>query len=182
MREQQNPSTPELHQPLLFAPSELLARPAGRASPSTRRRPHGGRRAVLAHVACDGVGASPGRVGTHGHQLLLDRSRLRFEGEVKNSRVRSRRATAICRGPPAKALAFRRGAGDVGTLVAYDLVSGATQYQADRLMGRSKGYRVLGLREGITVVGYLDEAYQLMRADWRRRDHQGHRPLALARA
>ena len=25
MREQQNPSTPELHQPLLFAPSELLA-------------------------------------------------------------------------------------------------------------------------------------------------------------
>ena len=83
---------------------------------------------------------------------------------------------------PAKSLAFRRGAGTVGTLIAYDLVSGATQYQADRLMGRSKGYRVLGLREGITVVGYLDEAYQLMRADWRRRDHQGHRPLALARA
>ena len=25
MREQQNPSTSELHQPLLFAPSELLA-------------------------------------------------------------------------------------------------------------------------------------------------------------
>ena len=25
MREQQNPSTPKLHQPLLFAPSELLA-------------------------------------------------------------------------------------------------------------------------------------------------------------
>ena len=25
MRDQQNPSTPELHQPLLFAPSELLA-------------------------------------------------------------------------------------------------------------------------------------------------------------
>ena len=25
MREQQNPSTPELHEPLLFAPSELLA-------------------------------------------------------------------------------------------------------------------------------------------------------------
>ena len=45
--------------------------------------------------------------------------------------------------------------GTVGTLIAYDLVSGATQYQADRLMGRSKGYRVLGLREGITVVGYL---------------------------
>ena len=84
MREQQNPSTPELHQPLLFAPSELLACGLrGRASPSTRRRPHGGRRAVLAHVACDGVGASPGRVGTHGHQLLLDRSRLRFEGESR---------------------------------------------------------------------------------------------------
>ena len=83
--------------------------------------------------------------------------------------MRSRRATAICRGPPAKALAFRRGAGDVGTLVAYDLVSGATQYQADRLTGRSKGYRVLGLREGITLVGYLAEARQLIRADWRRR-------------
>ena len=25
MRDQQNPSTPDLHQPLLFAPSELLA-------------------------------------------------------------------------------------------------------------------------------------------------------------
>ena len=66
------------------------------------------------------------------------------------------------------ALAFRRGAGDVGTLVAYDLVSGATQYQADRLMSRS-GYRVLGLREGITLVGYLAEARQLILADWRRR-------------
>ena len=47
-------------------------------------------------------------------------------------------------------------------------MSGATQYQADRLMGRS-GYRVLGLREGITLVGYLAEARQLIRADWRRR-------------
>ena len=82
MREQQNPSTPELHKPLLFAPSELLTCGLrGRASPSSRRRPYGGRRAVLAHVAGDGVGASPGRVGTHGHQLLRARSRLRFEGE-----------------------------------------------------------------------------------------------------
>lgn len=65
------------------------------------------------------------------------------------------------------ALAFRRGVGDVGALVAYDPVSGATEYQADRLMGRSKGYRVLGLRDGITVVGYLSEARQLMRDDHR---------------
>ena len=76
---------------------------------------------------------------------------------------------------PAKSLAFRRGAGTVGTLVAYDLVSGATQYQADRLTSPQMGYRVLGLREGITLVGYLAEARQLMLADWRRRDHQGHR-------
>ena len=68
-----------------------------------------------------------------------------------------------------KALGFSRGAGTVGTLIAYDLASGATQYQADRLTGRSKGYRVLGLREGITLVGYLAEARQLIRADWRRR-------------
>ena len=40
-------------------------------------------------------------------------------------------------------------------------------------MGRSKGYRVLGLREGITAVGYLVEVRQLMRADWRLRAHQG---------
>ena len=52
-----------------------------------------------------------------------------------------------------KSLAFRRGAGTVGTLIAYDLVSGATQYQADRLMGRSQGYRVLGLNDGITAQG-----------------------------
>ena len=36
-------------------------------------------------------------------------------------------------------------------------------------MGREKGYRVLGLREGITLVGYLAEARQLILADWRRR-------------
>ena len=65
-----------------------------------------------------------------------------------------------------KALAFRRGAGTVGTLIAYDLVSGVTRYQADRL---TKGYRVLGLREGITLVGYLAEARQLILEDWRRR-------------
>ena len=53
-------------------------------SQKTVQRNRGAReRAVLAHIAGDGVGASPGRVGTHGHQLLLDRSRLRFERESR---------------------------------------------------------------------------------------------------
>ena len=110
MREQQNPSTPELHQPLLFAPSELLACGLRDAHhhPLVGVRTEG-RRAVLAHVAGDGVGAFPGRVGTHGQQLLLDRPRLRFERESRArvcGRGGLRRSTD---GPTLRRSARRRG-------------------------------------------------------------------------
>ena len=71
MREQQqNPSTPELHQPLLFAPSELLACGLRDAHhhPLVGVRTEDGVRSWRT-AAGAGVGASPGRVGTHGHRV-----------------------------------------------------------------------------------------------------------------
>ena len=57
----------------------------------------------------------------------------------------------------------------VGALIGFDNTTGATQYQADGIMGPSKGYQVFGLRDGITAVGWLTEARTLMRLDWRAR-------------
>ena len=70
MREQQNPSTPDLHQPLLFAPSELLA--CGLSDAHTH--PLVGTRttkgcAVLAHVTSSGLGVAARRVVEDGKLL-----------------------------------------------------------------------------------------------------------------
>ena len=74
---------PNTYQPLLFAPSELLACGLHDAHhhPLVGERTAGRRRSVLAHVTGESVGASSCRVAAHGKQLLLARSRLRFEGE-----------------------------------------------------------------------------------------------------
>ena len=69
----------------------------------------------------------------------------------------------------ARNLTITKCPGRIGVLLGFDNTTGATQYQADKLMGPSQGYQVFGLREGITAVGYLTEARTLMRRDWRER-------------
>ena len=107
MREQQNPSTPELHQPLLFAPSELLAC-------GTRITIHSSASALMTAF---GPGARRRRrrgsiPWSSGHARPPATARsfsTAIRESVKNSRVRSRRATAIYRGPTFRRSARRRG-------------------------------------------------------------------------
>ena len=66
-------------------------------------------------------------------------------------------------------LTIQKGTGRVGALIGFDNTTGATQYQADGLIGPSKGYQVFGLRQGVTAAGWLTEARAMMRRDWRER-------------
>ena len=76
MQEQQNPSTPDLHQPLLFAPSELLAC-------GLRDAHHHPLVGVRTEAGVRSWRTSPAtawehplvELGTHGHQLLLRQTR-----------------------------------------------------------------------------------------------------------
>ena len=64
---------------------------------------------------------------------------------------------------------------DTGRLVAHDTTTGdATPYSVDRTRD---GFRVLGLMEGITAAGSLEEARALMLADHRARK-QNQSPAA----
>ena len=109
MREQQNPTTPDLHQPLLFAPSELLA--------CGLRDAH--HHPLVGVRSEDGVRSwrtSPATAWEHplsnGHArppATARSSSIAIRGRVKSSRVRSRRATAICRGPTLRRSVRRRG-------------------------------------------------------------------------
>ena len=92
MREQQNPSTPELHQPLLFAPSELLACGLSRRASQSRSTANARRTACYpgAREPYDGVGAAPGPSGharPTGAGSMRPRLRLRHGTGSSNSRM-----------------------------------------------------------------------------------------------
>ena len=165
MREQQNPSTPELHQPLLFAPSELLACGLRDAHhhPLVGVRTEDGVRSWRTSPAT--AWAHPlvewARTATSYCSIVLDCDSRR----VKSSRVRSRLATAICRGPTLRRSARRRGICIWAGTYGHPCTAGATARPRPlAALGRIAEYYAVTLRSDRGYVGVL--AYNPVHSDY----------------